>query len=211
LCKDNVSEEIKEREVATMYKIRILSVLVLVLLSGGAAEATLIYEDWLIHEGDDYDIVSVLNDATLGMTGGKVEHLHTDGSSTLNLFDGMVSWLIASDTSTMNIYGGLIEHALIVDRQSSVNLFGGTITEGVTIPHSGRVNVYGYGFDFRSGWEGNGWLSGYWLDDTPFSIYFMDSAEPFPGSQIVLIPEPSTLFLLLLGGLVVKKGGCYYV
>lgn len=197
-----------------MYKMRVLIVLALILLSGGAAKATLIYEDWLIHEGDEYDIVSVLNDATLGMTGGKVEHLHTSDSSTLNLFDGMVSWLIASDTSTMYIYGGLTEHALILERESTVNLFGGTIGEGVRISGSARVNIYGYGFEFLAdGGTGgiSGLLSGYWLDHTPFTIRFKDLSKPFPGTQIQLIPEPATLLLLSLGGLVVKKGGCYYV
>jgi hypothetical protein len=197
----------KEREVAIMYKIRILSVLVSVLLSGGAAEATLIYEDWLIHEGDDYDIVSVLNDATLGMTGGEVRRLYTNHASTLNFFDGTVSWLTASDTSTMYIYGGLTEHALILERESTVNLFGGTIGERVRIYDSGRVNIYGYGFEFLAdGGTGgiSGLLSGYWLDHTPFTIRFEDLSEPFPGTQIQLIPEPSVFLLLCFGALILK-------
>jgi len=205
LLQSTTKEDLNESEVGIMYKMRVLSVLLIAVFGGSNAKGTIIYGDWLIHEGDEYDIVSVVNNATVGMTGGEVGHLHTNDSSTLNLFGGMVSWLIASDTSTMNIYGALIEHALIVDRQSTVNLFGGTICQGVTIPHSGIVNVYGYAFDFRPGNEGNGWLSGYWLDNTPFSIYFMDSADPFPGSQIVLIPEPNTLVVLLLGGLMLRK------
>ena len=51
-----------------------------------------------------------------------------------------------------------------------------------------------------------GWLSGYWLDGTAFSrIYLRNLPEPFPGSHVVLIPEPGTFLLLSLGGLILRS------
>lgn len=192
-----------------MHKIPITILLLSMLAISGQVHATIVEfnQDGLIKKGDEYDFVSVFDDATVGMTGGVVEHLHADDSSTFILFDGDIGWLVASDSSKMYVYGGSIEHSLIVDRRSTVSLFGGTIGQNLTIPNFGKVNIYGYGFEWKPSESSgrNGSLSGYWLGGTPFTISLRDLPEPFPGSQIALIPEPATFLLVLLGGLILRK------
>jgi hypothetical protein len=204
LCKDNVSEEIKEREVATMYKTVIF---ILIVFGLGNVQGSIVEfnEDWVIHEGDEYDIVSVLNDATVGMTGSEVWEIHAKESSTFNLFDGVAYSVYAENSSSIYIYGGTIDRSLYLSGSSTANLFGGEIAADVVIFDSGRLNVYGYGFEYRPA-GGSGWLSGYWLDGTPFNdMYLRILPEPFPGSHVVLIPEPTTLLLLALGGAIIRR------
>jgi hypothetical protein len=197
------------KEASIMRKIAIIFMLVLTVGIVGRVQATIVefHDDWIIHEGDEYESVVIFNDATLGMTGGVVGRVHANDSSRFNLFYGLVSELVASDASTVYMYGGAIEGSLIVDRLSSVSLFGGTIGEALTIPHSGTVNIYGYGFNWEraAGPAESGWLSGYWLDGTPFSMYLRNLPEPFPGSHVVLIPEPGALLFLALGSLGLRK------
>ena len=194
-----------------MYKTVIF---ILIVLGVGNVQGSIVEftEDWVIHEGDEYDIVSILNDAIVGMTGSEVWGIHAKESSTFNLFDGVAHRVYAESSSSIYIYGGTIDRSLNVAGSSTVSLFGGEEFGDVAIFDSEVLKIYGYGFEYQPAGAGSGMLSGYWLDGTPFSgMYLRMLPEPFPGSQIVLIPEPSTLFLLLLGGLVVKKGGCYYV
>jgi len=190
-----------------MYKtvIFILIVLGVANVQGSIVEFT---EDWVIHVGDEYDIVSVLNDATVGMTGGEVGKFYAREFSTVNVFDGVVRSLYAYDSSSIYIYGGTIDRTLYVAGSSSVSLFGGEEFGDVAIFDSGVLKIYGYGFEFRpTGTDPrSGMLSGYWLDGTPFSgMYLRMLPEPFPGSQITLIPEPATLLFLSLGGVILRR------
>ena len=75
-----------------------------------------------------------------------------------------------------------------------------------------QANIYGYGFQYNplTGDYGGGQLTGFWMDDTPFSIDLWYSS--YPGApiidtyaHIVLIPEPATLLLLGSGGLFLRK------
>jgi len=169
------------------------------------------HDDWIIHEGDEYAEVHVYDDATVGMTGGRVVDLYANDSSTVNLFDGEVLWLYAEDSSRICMYGGSIDRALSLTGSSVASLYGGMSGAEVDIFDSGVVKVYGYGFEFQStGPPGTtGWLSGYWLDGTPFNkMYLRNLPEPFPGSHVVLIPEPGTVLLVALGGVgIICKAG----
>jgi hypothetical protein len=204
-----VDERTGRKEVVIMHKIRVVILLLVMLAGAGRVQATIVefYEDWIIHEGDEYDEVHIYNDATIGITGGEVGHLYANDSSTVNLFDGVVYSLYAYDSSTIYIYGGLIDRSVSVADSSIASLYGGMSGAEVRIFDSGIVRIYGYGFEWEPTLGGEtGWLSGYWLDGTSFSrMYLRNLPEPFPGSQVVLIPEPGALLLLALGSLGLRK------
>jgi len=188
-----------------MYKAVIF---ILIVLGVGNVQGSIVEfnDDWVIHEGDDYDEVYIYDEATVGMTGGEVWKLYSNDSSTFNLFDGVVYWLRAYDSSTINIYGGSIDRLLGIGDSSVVNLFGGQVATDVVMSDSGTLKIYGYGFEYRPAGPGSGWLSGYWLDGTAFSeMYLRYLPEPFPGSHVVLIPEPTTLLLLALGAAIIRR------
>jgi hypothetical protein len=167
----------KESGVAIMYKTAVLIVIGLAPWGLDYADATVIdfYDDGVIEDGDDYLKVSVYGTAMVDMGGGSVWTLALNDSSIVNIYDGWVDALFAGDSST-------------------VNLFGGVIDLYVQATEFSRVYIYGYGFEVTpSG------LKGYWLDGTEFDMRLRRTHLPDP--HYVLVPEPGTLLLLSLSGL----------
>jgi len=185
-------------------------IIILLVLGVGNVQGSIVEftEDWVIHPGDEYDVVSVLNDATVGMTGGVVWELYATEFSTINVFDGIVRSLYTYDSSNTYVYGGTIDASLCVAGSSTVSLFGGQQFGYVAIFDSGVLKIYGFGFEYEATGPDrrSGILSGYWLDGTPFNgMYLRMLPEPFPGSQIILTPEPGTLVILSLGGMILRR------
>jgi len=189
----------------------ILLILALLALAPGLCYATIIdfYTDGTIEDGDDYERVNVFADASVSVTGGEIRNFYSYESSWVNMASGDMSWLYLFDTSEVDISGGVVGRSLTLSDSSTVNLVGGQITDYVAIFDSATLNVYGYGFDFArdGGMSESGWLSGYWVDGTGFAMYLRNLPEPFPGIQVGLhvIPEPSTVLLFVLGGVLLKK------
>ena len=161
------------------------------------ATSIVFYEDGIIQNGNEYDFVSVRNDAIVDMTGGVITNkLTANDYSTVNIFNGSVGLIEAWNHSTVNLYGVTISEYL--------KAYG---TEDLVI------SIYGYGFEYDTlvGNYGGGQLTGFWFDDTPFSIdLFGDPGGPGGApidtySHITLIPEPATILLLGLGGFLIRK------
>jgi hypothetical protein len=110
--------------------------------------------------------------------------------ATVDMFGGNVGLIEAWNYSTVNLYGGIISDYLLA---------------------TSTVNIYGYGFDYDpiAGNDRGGQLTGFWVDDTPFSIdlyYLKAPGAPFidTWSHITLIPEPTTILLLGLGAINIR-------
>jgi hypothetical protein len=112
--------------------------------------------------------------------------------------------LIARDISIVNIYGGEIPHVLHASDSATLNLYGGTITviSGLSAFESSTVNIYGYGFEL-TGSGSSRYLSGFWLDGTPFNDIWLRGLETY--DHVNLIPEPATVLLFALGGLMLRR------
>lgn len=208
----------------------------IILLTMGQTRATTIafYTDGVIQEGDVYSEVAVFNNAKVDMTGGVVTSQFTTwDSSTANVSDGILEALVSVENSVLNLSGDVqIDSVGVSDsgvtnmyggnvgfmkawNYSKVNLYGGIISNYLLAYGTEDlvISIYGYGFEYDplAGDYRGGQLTGFWLDDTPFSIdLFYDDTPGGPiidtWLHIVLIPEPTTILLLALGGIILRKG-----
>ena len=214
---------------------KIIDILILMLLSPALCLATLatnidFYTDGVIQEGDEYRYVGVYNNAKVDMTGGIViVQLGAYDSSTVNISGGVLNGVFtsgASTASTLNLSGSMQADGVRIWGSGTLNMFGGTIgsvqIDNIANLYGGiisdyllatsTVNIYGYNFQYNplAGDYRGGQLTGFWMNDTPFSMDLYYDDTPGGGlvdtwSHIVLIPEPATLLLLGLGVLMLKK------
>jgi len=153
--------------------------------------------------------------STADITGGEAWQLYALDDSTIDISGGEVVQLLAEDRSTISITGGVVEW-LSVSYNSEVTISGAEVSN-LWAQGSSVVDIIGYELSFdpqfywdsiRQVWQGS--LTGYWQEETPFSITTWDEPTydhlalhdlgPLPG-----IPEPATLLLLGLGGLVLRR------
>jgi hypothetical protein len=171
-----------------MFKEKILVCSVVVLLAGTyPVRADIVWDSGHhdILDGQTYGEIWMSNDATADMWGGDVGQLATLDTSRFNMFAGTMNWLLVRYDSIVNIYGG------------SLGVLAYT-------EENGLVNLYAYDVVYHStgGYADRGWIEGKYLRNDQhfaFDLAVLDT------SHINVVPEPTTLFLLGLGGLLTRK------
>jgi hypothetical protein len=109
-------------------------------------------------------------------------------SSSLYMSGGEVHMIDIGDYATAYLSGGLIQQ-----------IWSGQYT-GTFGPHITIECLDHYYSDNTK------LLTGHWMDNTAFSIYLIDVPNYSPAIQnITFIPEPATLMLLGLGGLLLRR------
>ena len=115
----------------------------------------------------------------------------------------------AWDSSTVNIFDNTSSgggDAIYAYGNSTVNISGGGLNDIYGYTDS-SITFHGYDFMATDGLTlddgyvlGTGVLTGNWFDDTYFSIDILEN-----GATIMAIPEPSTLLLLGLGAVMLRR------
>jgi len=168
----------------------------------------------LLVGGSIADVVDVYNYSRFNIVGGLVEsHVRAWGFSQVTIFDGMIEGsLCASEYSQVALYGGAtgslefrgVSHALICGGfiGNGIKVYGGQITVvGTDFKINGESVDYG---EFTSLDYPSGILTGTLVNGDSMDTYFEFYDSPYPGS-VFLTPEPSTLFLLGFGAVMLRK------
>lgn len=206
------------------------TILAILVLLPVCAEATGVdfYSDWTIQTGDYYgypscDYIALHDSATVTMTGGNISaRFAAYDTSTFKVQGGLVSSsLLFYDSSVANITGGTINGGLNMYNNSVLNISGGTLAGFDLISDStvanlwggqigriyshGIVHLYGQNIEIEPYYIDDLYIHGLWGNGTPFE-FIAFRAIPY-NSQFVIheIPEPTTLSLLLLGIVAVRK------
>ena len=162
------------------------------------------------------------NNSSVEINGGTVNYtLEAHGNSYITVNSGTVYTYVHSfDSSTLTINGGIFYEQIRSHDAGRINISGGLIDSYLTA-EDGRI--YLYGSDFRvngislgsgTGLRQFGILDSYgmWLKNTitgtlqdgselNLNYYILNSND----GNIIIVPEPMTLSLLALGGLLIRK------
>lgn len=165
-------------------------------------------------ETSDVDISDgIQKGSTVSISGGTVGELNTNNTSIVGIFGGIVGILNVHGTplyagyNAVNISGGSVG-VLAPTGYSSVNIFDGSIQSLIARSHSittfaGKNFILGDGLSLIGNeLFGTGTLSGQWLDG---SLWTTEIAQNDSTATIILIPEPATLLLFGLGGVMIRK------
>jgi len=194
-----------------------------------------VYLDYTISAGTHVDLVNggsvsnlgAYNSATITMTGGSVEwNLGANDSSTITISGGSVPTFEASDNSTATILGGVISNGIIAYLNATITVSGGSLGPLLT-KHDATIFLNGTDFqadgdplmlgdklsDFGTldtdafGDYYTGTVTGILSDssalNTTFKIY--NTGINAGTADIIIIPEPATIFMLGLGALTLLR------
>jgi hypothetical protein len=160
--------------------------ILLLLLTGGLAQATDIYVDTTIDSGTWPGNTNVYDTATLTVRGGDITSIS------------------AYNSCIVDVNGGTIGTIFLYNlEQATINLYGGALTgfHGIFEP-SNAINIYGYNFTVWQDGQDT-YLSGLWGDNTEFEFYFLRSEELPDIVTLYTVPEPLTISLLAFGGILI--------
>lgn len=101
-------------------------------------------------------------------------------STITNWYDGQMDYLRANNESIINIYGGILLDFLYAGEDSKIYIYAYNVTYN----------------DVTHFLEGN-----FCQDDSYFSIELLHGQDTY--SHITIIPEPSVMFLLGLGVIII--------
>ncbi len=122
--------------------------------------------------------------------------------SIINMSGGIGFMYIANENSVINISGGLTYFVESYDN-SRVNISGGSEILLLWTADNSTVTIFGTHFNYGLGPIPNdsGRLTGMLQNGDPLDVDFVR----FDNASIVLVPEPATLLLLGLGGLMLGR------
>ena len=132
-------------------------------------------------------------------------YIEVQDTAPLEQFVGGIYTLDLNDSSTMNYYGG--ETGLFTIHSDAIATFsGGRIDYISSYQDSDLIKHITFIADVDSIDLTGNLLTGNWLDDSSFSITLLDqTGYDSVYSNINFVPEPATVLLFGLGGLLLRR------
>ncbi len=140
----------------------------------------------------DFSLLTIINTTPYVAGSGGIGNLMLGGYSKTTISGGEINWIDLLGNATMTISGGKIN-----------NLQSGQLIETGYIKHVEVVCKAGYQYNTTTRK-----LTGVWGDNSTFTIQLRndpESRQTIDNIKFTIIPEPMTLALLTLGGLLVRK------
>ena len=158
--------------------------------------------------GGSVDGLVATDTSAVDISGGSVNYtLHAYNCSTVDISGGSVGDLLASDSSAVDISGGSVA-VLRANSSSAVDISGGSVVDLYAYDTS-TVTFHARDFSVASGLsldgdrvQGTGILSGEWFDGKRWAINIRTNDAT---ATILAIPEPATLGLLAVGGVLALR------
>ncbi len=157
---------------------------------GGRVDSMAAYDASTLNiNGGDVSTLHARGFSTANVSGGYVYGLRAQGSGTVNLSDtaSVISLSSRGSFGTVNMTGGSTEYAR-AGNSGTLNLYGGVVTDSLNAWDSATVNIFGYDL-FKTatgGTYGYGFVTGYWVDGTPFTID-LSTSETYSHISLITI------------------------
>ena len=171
--------------------------------------------------GASREQLRAFHNATITVSSGSINGLSGYNDSQISLSGGEVgNYVEMSGSSRFELSGGSLDGFFHVFERAQAFVSGGIITGRIEAGvndgfHTSVITIYGTGFNYPYGpidipkvydehyeyFYATGTLTGTLLNGDPINIGF----RIYDNASIVLIPEPASLLLMGLGGLLIRK------
>jgi len=189
----------------------------LVMLLMGLSLPALAGYTYEVNDGDWFGAKTLTGTQSMLVTGGGGDALTLFGYSQAEIKNtsplvegyGGIWQITAADYSHTVITGGEI-HTLLIGIYATAQISGGRIDQirsSYALPDASRIVLTcnpGYLLSYTNSVVTG--ISGTWQDGTEFNIYFDNPAgSSTVFSNMTIIPEPATMLLLAVGGLLLRR------
>jgi hypothetical protein len=179
------------------------------MLGGRIQTLTARHTSYVLMEGGAIENFQLEDSAWAEIKDGTSQgEIWTHDDTSVSVEGGQLHWIKSYDTSVVILKNGELE-AVFAQGESCVEIRGGIISERLVAREETVIDIYGYGFSYNpqaGKWDG-GKLTGFWENDTPFSIELQDwyGDRTFGHINLHVVPEPASLTLLVLGCAITMK------